>query len=449
VNQLRIVYAGGEQTDQEAFNVIVKASDLGEVRVLTPPEAVAEILAERVDALIVDVRQPSQDVLSLMRTATLANVRRPVPVIVTGAHDAADRIEACLQRGATDYLITPFDAKHPSLVVRRLKALGAAAQAPRRLEVTQALSPAAAAGPARPPAAAPAGLDTFDDAQRFVPREFLRLLARKSLRDVRLGDHVERSMTVFFTDIRSFTSLSESMSPRDNFKFLASFLRNVTPIIRQAGGFVDKYLGDGVLALFPGEPAQAVLAATQVQRQIARYNFGRHLAGYRQVRVGIGLHYGTLMLGTIGTADQMQTTVISDAVNVASRLEGMTKTFDVNVVVSGSVVAALPSDHPFKLRGLGSVTAKGKAESIEVFECYDTDPDEVAALKTTLMPQWDAGMAAFREGKLIRAGRIFARIVELNPSDTVATYVRDRSSLDVAGQYRGKVWDGSEHLETK
>ena len=65
------------------------------------------------------------------------------------------------------------------------------------------------------------------------------------------------------------------------------------------------------------------------------------------------------------------------------------------------------------------------------------------------MPQWEAGMEAFRAGKLIRAGRVFARIVELNPADTVAAYFRDRSSLDVASQYRGKAWDGSEHLETK
>lgn len=449
MNQLRIIYAGGEQTDQEAFTAIVKASDMGDVRVLEAPAAVAEILAQRADVVVVDVKQPSQDVLALMRTATLTNVRQPVPVIVTGSQDAADRLEACLQRGAAEYLITPFDAKYPSLIVRRLKAVRAAGHPARPLDATQVLQAPAAAGAARPSGPEPAGPDKFDEAQRFVPREFLQLLARKSLRDVRLGDHVERQMTVFFTDIRSFTNLSESMSARDNFKFLASFLRNVTPIIRQAGGFVDKYLGDGVLALFPGEPAQAVLAASQVQRQIARYNRGRHLAGYRQVRVGIGLHYGTLMLGTIGTADQMQTTVISDAVNVASRLEGMTKTFDINVVVSGSVVAAMPSDHPFKLRGLGSVTAKGKSESVEVFECYDADPDEVAELKTNLMPQWDAGMAAFREGKLIRAGRIFARIVELNPTDTVAAYFRDRSTLDVAGQYRGKAWDGSEHLETK
>jgi two-component system sensor histidine kinase ChiS len=431
VDQLRIVYTGGEPADQEAFQAVVQATGLGDVRVLPAPEAVAEITAQRVDVLVVDVQQPSQDVLALMRAATLANVRRPVPVVITGSQAAADRVEACLQRGATDYLMTPFDARRPSLIVRRLKALGAGARSAPKLE----------AAPARPAAG--------DDIHRFIPREFLQLLARKSLSDVRLGDHVERQMTVFFTDIRSFTNLAESMSPRDNFKFLASFLHNVTPIIRQAGGFVDKYLGDGVLALFPGEPAQAVLAATQVQRQIARYNSGRQRAGYRDVRVGIGLHYGTLMLGTIGTADQMQTTVISDAVNIAARLEGMTKTFDINVVLSGSVTAALPLDHPFKLRGLGSVTAKGKTESIEVFECYDTDPENLVELKTTLMPQWNAGMEAFREGKLVRAGRVFARIAELNPADTVAAYFRDRSSLDVAGQYRGRVWDGSEHLETK
>lgn len=445
MSQLRIVYAGGEPADQEAFTAVAKTSDLGEVRVLVPPEAVAEILAQRVDVLVVDVNQPSQDVLSLMRTATLTNVRRPVPILITGGQEASERIEACLQRGASDYLITPFDAKYPGMIVRRLKGLAANGHAARQLEVTQPIRAGAAAAP--PPA--PAGTDKLDDAQRFVPREFLQLLARKSLRDVRLGDHVERQMTVFFTDIRSFTNLSESMSPRDNFKFLASFLRNVTPIIRQAGGFVDKYLGDGVLALFPGEPAQAVLAATQVQRQMARYNHGRRAAGYRQVRVGIGLHYGTLMLGTIGTLDQMQTTVISDAVNVASRLEGMTKTFDINVVMSGAVVAALPADHPFKLRALGSVTAKGKTESVEVFECYDADADEAAVLKTELMPQWNAGMEAFRAGKLLSAGRIFARIVELNPGDTVAAYFRDRSTLDVASQLRGKTWDGSEHLETK
>ena len=126
----------------------------------------------------------------------------------------------------------------------------------------------------------------------------------------------------------------------------------------------------------------------------------------------------------------------------------MTKTFDIDIVVSGSVVSALPSDHPFKLRGLGSVTAKGKTSSVEVFECYDTDRDDLAEFKTKSMTQWDAGMASYLEGKLLTAGKVFARLAELNPRDTVAAYFRDRSTLDVASQLRG-AWDGSEHLEAK
>jgi class 3 adenylate cyclase len=96
---------------------------------------------------------------------------------------------------------------------------------------------------------------------RFIPREFLDKLERESLADVKLGDHVEHEMTVFFSDIRDFTFLSESLTPQQNFSFLTSYLRNVTPIIRKNGGFVDKYLGDGVMALFPGDAADAVRAS--------------------------------------------------------------------------------------------------------------------------------------------------------------------------------------------
>ena len=151
MNQLRIVYAGGDPADQEAFKVSVKANELGDVRVLVPAEAIAEIAAHRVDVLVADVMQPSQDVLSLMRAATLTNVRQPVPVLVTGPQDATDRIEACLQRGAADYLITPFDPMHPSLIVRRLKTLGVNLRPSRDLEATQILPRAGDVGAARPP----------------------------------------------------------------------------------------------------------------------------------------------------------------------------------------------------------------------------------------------------------------------------------------------------------
>ena len=168
---------------RRSTRTVVAANNLGDVRVLVPPEAVAEILAQRADVLVVDVNQQSQDVLSLMRTATLTNVRRPVPVIVTGAHDAADRIEACLQRGATDYLITPFDAKHaPSPIVRRLEGLGASSQPARQLPMRRKRIASPALPSARSASAHERQSRTGhlrDDVHRFVAREYLELLAHK------------------------------------------------------------------------------------------------------------------------------------------------------------------------------------------------------------------------------------------------------------------------------
>jgi two-component system sensor histidine kinase ChiS len=300
------------------------------------------------------------------------------------------------------------------------------------------------------PAQPSAAWENAQTVHRFIPREFLDLLDRKSLADVKLGDHVLRDMTVFFSDIRDFTQLSERLSPAENFSFLTSYLRNVTPIIREAGGFVDKYLGDGVMALFPGDATNAVGAAVEMNRQLGRYNSGRQIAGYVPIRIGMGLHRGSLMLGTIGAEDQMQTTVIADAVNLASRIEGMTKTFGTNLLLSGSVVAGLAGGHPYRLRALGAVAAKGKSQSVEIFECYDNDDDDLIAHKVRTAPQFAAGVAEFRKGMLLTAGRIFARIAEIQPRDAPAAYFRDRCSLAVVRERNsGGVWDGVEHIEVK
>jgi two-component system sensor histidine kinase ChiS len=144
----------------------------------------------------------------------------------------------------------------------------------------------------------------------------------------------------------------------------------------------------------------------------------------------------------------MQTTVIADAVNVASRIEGMTKTFGVNLLLSGSVVAGLPPDHRFRLRPLGAVRAKGKSQPTEVFECYDNDPGDLVDFKDRSATQFAAGMAEYRKGMLLTAGKIFAKLAELCPEDTVSAYFRDRCTLSVVRERAGP-WDGAEHLEMK
>jgi len=93
---------------------------------------------------------------------------------------------------------------------------------------------------------------------RFVPQQFFRLLGKEDVTKVKLGDHIERTLTILFSDIRNFTSLSESMSPQQNFDFINSYLSQMEPVISQNGGMIDKYIGDAIMVLFPSEADDAV-----------------------------------------------------------------------------------------------------------------------------------------------------------------------------------------------
>jgi class 3 adenylate cyclase len=204
--------------------------------------------------------------------------------------------------------------------------------------------------------------------ERFIPREFLGFLGKENILEVELGNWSEREMTIFFLDIRNFTSLSENMSPRDNFRFLNSFLSIFGPIVRTHGGFIDKYPGDGIMALFPGGPDEALSSALEMRDRLVDYNAGRAKGGYAPIRFGIGIHAGPLMLGTIGENNRMDSTVISDSVNTASRLEGLTKKFSKDILVSGQTLGALARPEDYETRYLGEEMVKGKAMAVKVFE---------------------------------------------------------------------------------
>jgi len=205
--------------------------------------------------------------------------------------------------------------------------------------------------------------------ERFIPREVLGFLNKKSITEIGLGDFSEMRATVFFLDIRDFTSLSETMSPQQNFKFINSFLRLFGPIIRDHNGFVDKYLGDGMMALFPGAADDALAAAVTMRQTLWEYNAGRERGGYLGIRFGIGIHTGPLMLGTIGENRRMDSTVISDTVNAASRLEGLTKKFQKEILVSGETVEALGLEAAaaYQLDYLDEETVKGRSRPLKVY----------------------------------------------------------------------------------
>lgn len=264
---------------------------------------------------------------------------------------------------------------------------------------------------------------------RFVPREFLKFLKIESIVDARLGDSVQAEMTIMFADIRSFTSLSESMSPQENFEFLNSYLSRVGPVIRQYNGFIDKYIGDGIMALFPNRAEDAVQAAIEMQQQVKIYNKHRQNSGYQPISIGIGLHTGTLMLGTIGEAERMESTVISDAVNLAARVEGLTKLYGVGIVASVQTLCRIDDPQNYKCRFLDRVQVKGKQTPVAVFEIYDGDSDMMIELKAQTQTYFEQGIFFHYQQQFAQARQMFLRVLQVNKYDKAASFYAERCDM--------------------
>jgi len=261
---------------------------------------------------------------------------------------------------------------------------------------------------------------------RFVPHEFLQFLERESIIDVQLGDQVQKEMTVLFADIRSFTNLSEKMSPKENFNFLNAYLSRVSPVIRKYHGFIDKYIGDAVMALFPQSADDAVQAAIEMQKQVSLYNVYRQEKGDEPIAIGIGLHTGSLMLGTVGEPERMEGTVIADAVNLASRLEGLTKIYGVDILVSEQTLYCLDDPQKYSYRFLGRVKVKGKSQPVDVFEVYQANSEPIIHLKRQTRDEFERGVALYVEKNFAEAQKVFQDVLQRNEHDKVTRLYIER-----------------------
>ena len=216
--------------------------------------------------------------------------------------------------------------------------------------------------------------------QRFVPDQLLRNLDKDSILDVQLGDQVQKEMSIMFSDIRSFTSLSESMTPEENFKFVNSYLSKMGPLVREHNGYIDKFIGDAIMALFEHSPEDAVRTSIEMLKTLREYNEGRNRAGYDLIQIGVGVNTGMMILGTLGEADRMEGSVISDAVNQAARLEGLTKLYKTPLLISETTMNQLTPE-AFQTRLIDRVAVKGKKDPVLVYEVLDTDLSELMERK--------------------------------------------------------------------
>jgi class 3 adenylate cyclase len=237
----------------------------------------------------------------------------------------------------------------------------------------------------------------------------------------------ERQVTVWFSDLAGFTALSEGMTPVAVVAMMNRYLTAITEVIEQYGGFVDKYIGDAVVAVFgaprtdPEHPANAVLAAVAVHAKLAQLHkegcFGRHSPQTR-----IGICSGNAMVGNIGSRQRFNYTVMGDTVNLASRLEGANKYLGTDILLAGATARLLPKE--MVVREVDRVRAKGRQGSLSVFEPVALSHDSLTEEQGAQLARYADALAMLRRGEPEQAVLLLADLADIDP---VAASLRQRA----------------------
>lgn len=275
---------------------------------------------------------------------------------------------------------------------------------------------------------------------QFVPQEFFEFLPHKLTSQVQqVGSTVEREMTVLLMDIWNFSKATEKMASDSIFHFINSYLGYVVPIVYQNQGFVEKYMGDAIMALFI-EPKGAVLASIQIQQAMQQLNQENAKKDLPQIGAGMGLHCGKLMLGIVGSVSRAEGNVISDVVTIASYLERLTREHGCRILTTGAVLKQA-NDETVQTRWIGRARLRHKSDVEEVYEVLDpaNNPEDVHKLDTKAL--FEKGLAHFYKKELKEACAQFQTVLEKNPSDQVAKNHLEHASACMKEDIPAD-WDG-------
>ncbi len=265
---------------------------------------------------------------------------------------------------------------------------------------------------------------------RFVPFQFLNLLDRTSIEEINAGDHVSLEMSVLFADIRDFTTLSEELGPAGTFSSLNEFLVSVEPPIEREQGFINQYLGDAIMALFSGPADAALRCAAAMLAESRSLNERRGERGEMAICFGLGISSGPLMLGAIGGGGRLDSNVVGDTANLASRIEGLTKLYGVSALFTKLTRDRLEDPGAFEFRELDRVVVKGRTQAVSVYELLDGEPEAARARKVETRERFAEGLAHYRAGDFGPARAVFEDCSQRVPDDGAAAhYVRRCADL--------------------
>lgn len=287
-----------------------------------------------------------------------------------------------------------------------------------------------------------------DACKRFMPYDILNLLNKDSIIDVNLGDQVLKEMIVLFVDVRDYSTIAENLTPEENIKLINEILQIMQEPILEYQGIINKYLGDGLMALFVTNADDALAASIQMLQKMSEYSMQRIGKGLPPIRIGIGIDSGPMMVGTVGSEQRMEHTVIADSVNVSSRIEGMTKIYGASLLISDNVFKDLKDSSYYSIRLMDSVKVKGRNKPVIVYQVLDGECCATIELHKRTMNDFSEGILLFREKKFAEAHQAFSQVLKINQDDVAAKIYKERCE-ELMKQSIDESWSYVRTLTTK
>jgi class 3 adenylate cyclase len=238
------------------------------------------------------------------------------------------------------------------------------------------------------------------------------------------------------------------MTPEENFRFVSSFNERLGPVIRSHEGFINQYLGDSIMAIFPRNPADALNAAVAMQRAVQDLNLERKTTGLPIIKAGIGMHTGPLIMGITGDEHRLDAATISDTVNTAARIESLTKYYRSPLLLSGETLRQISDQDKYHLRHLGEVQLKGKQKSLSIIECIDGYAPGELQKKAKTLPQFKQAMDYYREQHFEDAVQSFREILTADPEDRTINLFME-NALRYLENGVPENWTGAEEMLSK
>ena len=442
--------------DTEDFNFEVsEAADGSEALKLLEKTSIDRLP----DVILLDRNMPRVSGDACIRILKSDPVWKTIPVIfLTAQADKAEVVRGLSLLGCDDYLPKPFDAGEMLARVKSLTRLKMAEDEGRTLtrNLERALESqrkayaelkAAKIELAETQAAA----NMMRVFEKFVPKQFLQRIAKDGLENVKAGNVQANRITTLFSDLRSFTTISEGMTPQALFAFLNEYLAEMQRPIDQYGGFVDKFIGDAIMALFDQEGAAqaeaAVKAAIGMQQRLREWNGERLGSREQPVASGVGIHSGVVMLGTLGSTTRIDSTVIGDAVNLASRLEGLTKYYGVRIVVSDDTWGLLDQGI-FESRRLDLVSVKGRDAPVTIREIYQDLRGEELDRHRRLAEVFAQALELYEHRHWLKAQQAFRACLDVVKEDAASIMFIERCAYYSVNP-PSEDWDGSFVMKSK